>query len=146
MTTGGVSGGEVQERHGVDPRSTYGRDWYVKHFEMTCATETTRFVLLEGDGGAAIGFDVGEPLANPSAVQFHVEVDDLDRRFESMRASGVDFDGEPTVQPWGVRSVSCLDPGGHSVELVEAGHSRPAAEASLASQSIGDDVPHGGDD
>lgn len=116
------------------------RDLYGNHFGMRCETETPRFVLLESDGGAAIGFHLGEPVANPSAVQFHIEVDDLDRHYETMGAAGVAFDGSPVVQPWGVRSVSCFDPASHSVELVEAQPPRRPADASSSSQSIGEDV------
>ena len=96
------------------------RDWYVKHLGFRAEIETARFVTLGADGETTIAFHEGEPLVNPSAIQFHIEVSDLDALFMAMRASGVSFDGEPEVRPWGVRSVSCLDPAGHSVELVVA--------------------------
>ena len=101
----------------ADPEAL--RDWYVQHLDLRCTVSSPRFVQLEGEGGAAIAFHVGEPLGNPSAVQFHLEVDDLDRQFETMQANGIDFDGVPVDHPWGVRSVACLDPAGHSVELVQ---------------------------
>jgi hypothetical protein len=35
---------------------------YATHFGMTVLQETPRFVLLGSDGGASIGFHVGDPL------------------------------------------------------------------------------------
>ena len=101
-----------------DPREVGA--WYEKHLGFRRATETPRFVLLEGDGDAAIAFHEGDALANPSSVQLHVEVDDLDAQYDTMKANGVVFDGEPADRPWGVRSVACADPAGHSVEIVQA--------------------------
>ena len=95
------------------------RDWYEKHLGFRCTTDSAKFVLLEGDDGATIAFHAGTPVGRPRSVQFHIEVDDLDRVFREMTANGVVFDGEPKLQPWGVRSVACLDPAGHSVELVQ---------------------------
>jgi catechol 2,3-dioxygenase-like lactoylglutathione lyase family enzyme len=95
------------------------RDWYQKHLGFRCTSNSDRFVLLEGDGGAAIAFHAGTPVGRPQSVQFHVEVDDLDHVFREMTANGVEFESQPKVQPWGVRSVACSDPAGHSVELVQ---------------------------
>jgi catechol 2,3-dioxygenase-like lactoylglutathione lyase family enzyme len=92
-------------------------EWYVKHTGLGIVQQTPRFVLLAGDGGAAIGFHVGEPLGTPERVQFHVEVDDVDAVAERLTAAGIALDEPPTDRPWGVRSTSCTDPAGHSVEF-----------------------------
>ena len=96
------------------------REWYVEHFGMTVVQETQRFVLLGSDGGASIGFHVGEPLETPERVQFHLEVEDVDGLYERLSARGLEFDSPPEDKPWGVRSASLPDPAGHSVELTTA--------------------------
>jgi catechol 2,3-dioxygenase-like lactoylglutathione lyase family enzyme len=93
------------------------RAWYVEHLGMTALQETPRFVLLGSDGGASIGFHVGEPLESPGRVQLHLEVADVDGLYEHLSAKGLVFDAPPEDKPWGVRSASLLDPAGHSVEL-----------------------------
>jgi catechol 2,3-dioxygenase-like lactoylglutathione lyase family enzyme len=92
-------------------------EWYVEHTGLTVVQQTPRFVLLGGDGGATIGFHVGTPLATPERVQFHVEVDDVDAVADRLTAAGITLDEPPTDRPWGVRSTSCTDPAGHSVEF-----------------------------
>ena len=93
------------------------RDWYTTHFGMTVVEETPRFVLLRSDGGAAIGFHVGEPVATPGRIQFHLEVGDVDEEYRRLSEQGVAFEGPPVDRPWGVRSTATSDPAGHSVEL-----------------------------
>lgn len=96
------------------------RDWYVGHFGMTVLQETPRFVLLGSEGGASIGFHVGEPLETPGRVQFHLEVEDVDDIYQRLADEGLAFDSAPEDKPWGVRSASLSDPAGHSVELTTA--------------------------
>ncbi len=96
------------------------RDWYQRHLRLRALEETPRFVLLQGEGGATLAFHVGEPLANPHRVQFHLEVDDIDEEYERLLGEGVQFDEPPTDRPWGVRSAATRDPAGHSVELTTA--------------------------
>lgn len=91
--------------------------WYVEHLGLSVVQETPRFTLLGGDGGATIGFHVGDPLATPERIQFHMEVDDIDSVYERLVGRGLAFDGPPTDRPWGVRSAATTDPAGHSVEL-----------------------------
>ncbi|HYZ99151.1 MAG TPA: VOC family protein [Acidimicrobiales bacterium] len=93
------------------------RDWYTEHLGMKVIEDTPRFVLVRGEGGAAIGFHVGDPLVTPDRVQFHLEVHDVDHEYQRLRAQGVDFEEPPTNRPWGVRSTAARDPAGHSVEL-----------------------------
>lgn len=91
--------------------------WYVEHAGLRIEQETSRFSLLRGDGGAAIGFHVGEPVGRPQCVQFHIQVDDVNDTVRRLAAAGVEFDEVPSDKPWGVRSSSCADPAGHSVEF-----------------------------
>src|SRR5918996_1311132 len=48
------------------------RDWYTEHLGMKVIEDTPRFVLVRGEGGAAIGFHVGDPLVTPDRVQFNL--------------------------------------------------------------------------
>jgi catechol 2,3-dioxygenase-like lactoylglutathione lyase family enzyme len=94
------------------------RDWYTEHFGLEVLQETPRFVLLGGTGtGSAIGFHIGEPVATPDRIQFHLEVDDVDGTYDRLVAEGLGFDGPPQDRPWGVRSTATTDPAGHSVEI-----------------------------
>jgi catechol 2,3-dioxygenase-like lactoylglutathione lyase family enzyme len=94
------------------------RDWYTEHFGLEVLQETPRFVLLAAsEPGSTIGFHVGEPLATPDRVQFHLEVDDVDGTYERLVSEGLQFDGPPQDRPWGVRSTATTDPAGHSVEI-----------------------------
>jgi catechol 2,3-dioxygenase-like lactoylglutathione lyase family enzyme len=93
------------------------KDWYRQNFGLRVVEETPRFVLLEADGGAGLVFHVGEPLATPDRVQFHLEVEDVDREYRRLRDEGVAFDETPADRPWGVRSATTRDPAGHSVEI-----------------------------
>jgi catechol 2,3-dioxygenase-like lactoylglutathione lyase family enzyme len=102
----------------ADPRAL--RDWYVAHLGLEARDETPRFVMLGEPGrtGAAIAFHAGEPLSEPQRVQFHFAVDSVDDVYERLSEAGVEFDEAPSDKPWGLRTASCRDPGGHSVEFV----------------------------
>jgi catechol 2,3-dioxygenase-like lactoylglutathione lyase family enzyme len=95
------------------------RDFYVTHFGLKVLNETPRFVMLGEDAGrSAIAFHVGEPLSEPARVQFHFAVDDVDAVHRRLSQAGVVFEGPPSNKPWGLRTASCRDPGGHGVELI----------------------------
>ena len=46
-----------------------------------------------------------------------IGVDDLDKTFESLRASGVEILQEPVDQPYGVRDAAVRDPSGNHLRL-----------------------------
>ena len=96
------------------------RDWYVAHLELEVRSETPRFVMLaaRGASGAAIAFHVGEPLSEPQRVQLHFAVEDVDRVHDRLSRAGVAFEEKPSNKPWGLRTASCRDPGGHGVEFI----------------------------
>jgi catechol 2,3-dioxygenase-like lactoylglutathione lyase family enzyme len=105
-----------------DPQTL--RDWYVRHLGLEVRDETPRFVLLGEPGapGFAIAFHAGEPLSEPQRVQFHFAVESVDEAYDRLLKAGVAFDEKPSDKPWGLRSASCRDPGGHSVEFVAPVH------------------------
>jgi catechol 2,3-dioxygenase-like lactoylglutathione lyase family enzyme len=107
----------TDERDGMDARSARAQRVVSTAPRLSGLGRDATIVLLQGDGGAAIAFHVGEPLATPDRVQFHLAVHDVDKEYERLRDEGVSFDERPTDRPWGVRSAAMRDPGGHSVEL-----------------------------
>lgn len=69
--------------------------------------------------------EAGELIA-PAAVasrdagarfQFTLEVDDVDAMCEHLAARGVQFLNGPMDRPWGPRTASFVDPGGHLWEI-----------------------------
>jgi lactoylglutathione lyase len=57
------------------------------------------------------GCDVG------SRLQLTLEVDDVDAMCAELAARGVDLLNGPMDRPWGVRTASFRDPGGHIWEI-----------------------------
>ena len=60
------------------------------------------------------------PVAAPAAgarVQFTLGVDDVDATCERLREQGVELLNGPIDRPWGVRTASFRDPGGHIWEI-----------------------------
>jgi catechol 2,3-dioxygenase-like lactoylglutathione lyase family enzyme len=60
------------------------------------------------------------PVAPPAAgvrAQFTINVDDVDARCAALRDSGIDLLNGPVDRPWGVRTATFRDPGGHVWEI-----------------------------
>jgi catechol 2,3-dioxygenase-like lactoylglutathione lyase family enzyme len=93
-------------------------------------------VFFEDDNSAVFRF--GETLVNllgaseapslvaPAAVaapdegvrfQLTLEVDDMDAMCDELRARGVELLNGPIDRPWGIRTASFRDPGGHIWEI-----------------------------
>ena len=93
-------------------------------------------VVYEDENSAV--FRVGETMINlldvaeapglvePCAVaspesgarfQFTIEVEDVDAMCEELRRRGVELLNGPIDRPWGIRTASFRDPGGHIWEL-----------------------------
>jgi catechol 2,3-dioxygenase-like lactoylglutathione lyase family enzyme len=59
-------------------------------------------------------------VANPDAgvrFQFTVAVDDVDAMVEELKSRGVELLNGPMDRPWGIRTASFRDPGGHIWEV-----------------------------
>lgn len=52
-----------------------------------------------------------------SRMQFSLEVDDVDATCEELRRRGVRLLNGPIDRPWGIRTASFKDPGGHIWEI-----------------------------
>jgi catechol 2,3-dioxygenase-like lactoylglutathione lyase family enzyme len=59
-------------------------------------------------------------VAGPAAdvrFQFTLEVDDVNATCEELRRRGVELLNGPIDRPWGIRTASFRDPGGHIWEI-----------------------------
>jgi predicted enzyme related to lactoylglutathione lyase len=59
---------------------------------------------------------MAEQVAKGNLAVF-IEVDDLDKTFESLRAAGTEILQEPADQPYGVRDAGVRDPSGNHLRL-----------------------------
>ncbi len=62
------------------------------------------------------------PVADREAgvrFQLTVEVDDVDATCTKLRARGVELLNGPMDRPWGIRTASFVDPGGHIWEIAQ---------------------------
>ena len=51
--------------------------------------------------------------------QFTLGVDDVDAKVEELKARGVEILNGPMDRPWGIRTASFRDPGGHIWEIAK---------------------------
>jgi catechol 2,3-dioxygenase-like lactoylglutathione lyase family enzyme len=61
-------------------------------------------------------------VANPDAgvrFQFTLGVDDVDAMVEELKSRGVELLNGPMDRPWGIRTASFRDPGGHIWEVAQ---------------------------
>jgi catechol 2,3-dioxygenase-like lactoylglutathione lyase family enzyme len=74
-------------------------------------------LLKTGEGHELIApATVGGPEAG-HRVQFTITVDDVDKACEQLAARGVSLLNGPMDRPWGIRTASFQDPGGHIWEI-----------------------------
>jgi catechol 2,3-dioxygenase-like lactoylglutathione lyase family enzyme len=61
-------------------------------------------------------------VASPEAgarMQFTIEVDDVDAMCAELASRGVELLNGPMDRPWGIRTASFRDPGGHIWEIAQ---------------------------
>jgi catechol 2,3-dioxygenase-like lactoylglutathione lyase family enzyme len=59
------------------------------------------------------------PPGAGSRLQFTITVDDVDAMCAELARRGVDLLNGPMDRPWGVRTASFIDPGGHMWEIAK---------------------------
>ena len=59
------------------------------------------------------------PREAGSRLQFTIEVDDVDAMCAEMAKRGVELLNGPMDRPWGIRTASFTDPGGHIWEIAK---------------------------
>ena len=76
-------------------------------------------LLISSEAPELIGpARVASPEAG-SRVQFTLEVDDVDALCAELASRGVGLLNGPVDRPWGIRTASFRDPGGHIWEIAE---------------------------
>jgi catechol 2,3-dioxygenase-like lactoylglutathione lyase family enzyme len=74
-------------------------------------------LLHDGSAGDLISpAPVGSPEAG-ARLQFTIGVDDVDAMCAELAARGVELLNGPMDRPWGIRTASFRDPGGHIWEI-----------------------------
>ena len=83
-----------------------------------------RFVCPDGDSTFSLhGLATGEELPQQS-TSVHFECDDLDGKVAELKRNGVEFDMDPTDQPYLWREAILRDPDGNLIFLFSAGENR----------------------
>ncbi len=104
------------------------KQFYRDTLGLPVAQENDNFILFDTRGSrlALHRLARGQPLSR-STVEIHLEVNDVDEVYSSLRSRGVKFEEAPTNRPWGNRSANFKDPEGYVVEIV--GPLRPGEPA-----------------
>jgi predicted enzyme related to lactoylglutathione lyase len=76
------------------------------HDDVHLSVEAPSVEPVSSDGGVAKG-----------GMAVFIQVDDLDKTFESLRAAGTEILQEPVDQPYGVRDAGVRDPSGNHLRL-----------------------------
>ena len=106
------------------------RDFYARVFDLE--------LLFEDANSAAFRFgntivnllkvEAAPELVDPAPVGtadaasrsvFTVEVDDVDAKCDQLKALGVELLNGPMDRPWGIRTASFTEPGGHIWEIAQ---------------------------
>jgi catechol 2,3-dioxygenase-like lactoylglutathione lyase family enzyme len=65
----------------------------------------------------AVDRDAMREIVAKGDLAIFIQVDDLDKTFESLRAAGTEILQEPVTQPYGVRDAAVRDPSGNHLRL-----------------------------
>jgi catechol 2,3-dioxygenase-like lactoylglutathione lyase family enzyme len=75
-----------------------------------------RYVRLAGENGLYIGMEQREAsLVGGSGIELNIQVDDVDKLYETLSSKGVAFEQKPTAMPWGSRHAFLNDPSGYRI-------------------------------
>jgi len=95
------------------------KDLYKETLRLPVAQENENFVMFDTKGsGLAFHRLTKAPPLSRSTVEVHLEVNDVDKVYSSLKSKGVKFDDPPANRPWGTRSAAFKDPEGFVVEIV----------------------------
>ncbi|MFY9572979.1 MAG: VOC family protein [Blastocatellia bacterium] len=81
-----------------------------------------RFVCPDGD--ATFSIHRADNISAGDRPVVYFECDDLDQTVEKLKQLGLEFDSEPTDQPWLWREAYLRDPDGNVICLYFAGENR----------------------
>jgi catechol 2,3-dioxygenase-like lactoylglutathione lyase family enzyme len=92
---------------------------YKETLGLPVVQENENFVMFDTKGSrlAFHRLTKGPPLSR-STIEVHLEVNDVDEVYSSLKSKGVKFDEPPANRPWGTRSAGFKDAEGYVVEIV----------------------------
>jgi catechol 2,3-dioxygenase-like lactoylglutathione lyase family enzyme len=95
------------------------RKLYKDTLGLPVAEENENFIMFDTKGSRLAFHRLTKaPPLSRSTVEIHLEVNDVDEVYSSLKSRGVKFDDPPTNRPWGTRSAGFKDPEGYVVEIV----------------------------
>jgi predicted enzyme related to lactoylglutathione lyase len=104
------------------------KQYYMKVFDLPVVFEDDNSAIFKfGElvinlltTSAALGLIAPRRVASPEAgsrVVFTIHVEDVDALCATLAARGVELLNGPMDRPWGIRTASFVDPGGHVWEI-----------------------------
>src|SRR5437879_10043001 len=85
---------------------------------LPVAQENENFIMFDTKGsGLAFHRLTKAPPLSRSTVEVHLEVNDVDEVYSSLKSKGVKFEEPPANRPWGTRSAGFKDPEGYVAEI-----------------------------
>src|SRR5205823_5123422 len=82
------------------------KDLYKETLRLPVAQDNATFVNFDTRGsGLAFHRLTKAPPLSRSTVEVHLEVNDVDEVYSSLKSKGVKFDDPPANRPWGTRSA-----------------------------------------
>lgn len=107
---------------------TAAKDFYAHLFEtqVLYEDEVSAGIKLENIMINLLQTEEAAGLVAPAQVasadagnrfQLSLWVEDVDAAYETLSSRGAKFTGEPTNQPWGMRTATFFDPAGNSWEI-----------------------------
>jgi predicted enzyme related to lactoylglutathione lyase len=76
------------------------------------------------DGVTTLSVHTAEEVSPNFNIVLYFECDDLDTKVAELKNSGIEFEAEPTDQPWLWRETYLLDPNSNKICLFYAGENR----------------------
>ena len=95
------------------------RKLYKNTLGLPVAQENVNFIMFDTKGAQLAFHRLRKASAlSRSTIELHLEVNDVDEVYSSLKSKGVKFEEHPANRPWGTRSAGFKDPEGYLVEIV----------------------------
>jgi len=92
---------------------------YKETLGLPVSQENENFIMFDTKGSRLAFHRLTKaPPLSRSTVEVHLEVNDVDEVYSSLKSKGVKFDDPPANRPWGTRSAGFKDAEGYVVEIV----------------------------
>jgi catechol 2,3-dioxygenase-like lactoylglutathione lyase family enzyme len=100
------------------------RDFYVS-LGLDVVMDEPKYVRLAGQNDFYIGMEQrAADQVGGAGIGLNIQVDDIDKFYKKLSATGVAFDQPPTDMPWGARHAFLTDPNGYRVGLYSESHAQ----------------------